>query len=217
MALQRRRPGPGPVRHGDRGVRYAAEPWSGAASSGRRAARATVPTTRRRRASSPRPRRRTSTTSASAPGRRPGRRCSSMSRSSTTGSACTRPRAAAPRPRRGPAGKGPTCARPRDVLVPPLHSSGGGPLVRSLASMSAGRTTRSRPTSGRSVMLHRRAIALDLLASHRLGAQHLEAIGLPILRVGHLPAAHQQAGQGAILAQLVVDRSVGPYASFPPS
>ena len=25
-ALQRRRPGPGPVRHGDRGVRYAAEP-----------------------------------------------------------------------------------------------------------------------------------------------------------------------------------------------
>ena len=32
-----------------------------------------------------------------------------------------------PRPRRGPAWKGSTCARPRDVLIPPLHSSGGGP------------------------------------------------------------------------------------------
>src|SRR6187397_2589283 len=47
-----------------------------------------------------------------------------MSRSSTTGSVCTRPWATAPRPRRGPAWKGSTCARPRDVLIPPLHSSG---------------------------------------------------------------------------------------------
>src|SRR4051794_32442151 len=50
-----------------------------------------------------------------------------MSSSSTTGSACTRAWATAPRPRRGPAWKGSTCARPRDVLIPPLHSSGGGP------------------------------------------------------------------------------------------
>src|SRR4051794_31583340 len=50
-----------------------------------------------------------------------------MSRSSTTGSVYTRPWATAPRPRRGPAWKGSTCARPRDVLIPPLHSSGGGP------------------------------------------------------------------------------------------
>src|SRR3954463_6902124 len=50
-------------------------------------------------------------------------------RSSTTGSVCTRPWVTAPRPRRGPAWKGSTCARPRDVLIPPLHSSGGGPVV----------------------------------------------------------------------------------------
>src|SRR4051794_21864533 len=51
-----------------------------------------------------------------------------MSSSSTTGSACTRAWATAPRPRPGPAWKGSTCARPRDVLIPPLHSSGGGPV-----------------------------------------------------------------------------------------
>src|SRR4051812_28546369 len=51
-----------------------------------------------------------------------------MSRSSTTGSVRTRPWVTAPRPRRGPAWTGSTCARPRDVLIPPLHSSGGGPL-----------------------------------------------------------------------------------------
>src|SRR5690349_10759836 len=52
-----------------------------------------------------------------------------MSRSSTTGNACPRPWATAPRPRRGPAWKGSTGARPRDVLIPPLHSSGGGPAL----------------------------------------------------------------------------------------
>src|SRR4051794_25980799 len=58
-------------------------------------------------------------------------------RSSTTGSACTRPWATAPRPRRGPAWKGSPCARPRDVLISSLHSSGGAPVCRS-----------SRPWSG---------------------------------------------------------------------
>src|SRR5436309_8688048 len=60
-----------------------------------------------------------------------------MSRSSTTGSACTRPWATAPRPRRGPAWQGSTCARPRDVLIPPLHSSGGGPLEAARHVISA--------------------------------------------------------------------------------
>src|SRR4051812_30009943 len=50
-----------------------------------------------------------------------------MSRSSTTGSACTRPWATAPRPRRGPTWTGSPCARPRDVLIPPLHPQGTGP------------------------------------------------------------------------------------------
>src|SRR3954451_22859921 len=60
-------------------------------------------------------------------------------RSSTTGSACARPRATAPRPRRGPAWKGSTCARPRDVLIPPLHSSGGGPADVALRAVGVRR------------------------------------------------------------------------------
>src|SRR4051794_25168792 len=50
-----------------------------------------------------------------------------MSRSSTTGSGCTRPWATAPRPRPGPAWKGSACVQPRDVLISSLHSAGGSP------------------------------------------------------------------------------------------
>src|SRR3954447_8877313 len=82
---------------------------------------------RRWRASSPRSRRSTSTTPASAPARRHGRRCSSTSKCSTTGSGYTRASATAPRPRRAPTWKGSACVRPRDVLIPPLHSPGAGP------------------------------------------------------------------------------------------
>ncbi len=47
--------------------------------------------------------------------------------SSTTGSACTRPSAIAPRPRRGPAWKGSPCLQLHDALIPPLHAEGGSP------------------------------------------------------------------------------------------
>src|SRR4051794_41273419 len=50
-----------------------------------------------------------------------------MSRSSTTGSGCTRPWAIGPRPRPGPPWKESACVQPRDVLIPSLHSSGGSP------------------------------------------------------------------------------------------
>ena len=46
------------------------------------------------------------------------------------GSACTRPRAIAPRPRRGPAWKGSPCSKPHDLLIPSLHSQGAGPNCR---------------------------------------------------------------------------------------
>src|SRR4051812_42044380 len=73
-----------------------------------------------------------------------------MSRSSITGSACTRPWATAPRPRRGPAWKGSTCARPRDVLIPPLHSSGGGPLpTRDLGDGGHGHAPQPPAAEGR--------------------------------------------------------------------
>src|SRR5205814_6154623 len=67
-----------------------------------------------------------------------------MSRSSTTGSGCTRPWATAPRPRPGPAWKGSACVQPRDVLIPSLHSAGGSPgeavhLAQELADERGGR------------------------------------------------------------------------------
>src|SRR5215208_4014345 len=68
-----------------------------------------------------------STKPGSAPGRRPRQPCSTTSRSSTTGSVCTRPLAIAPRSRRGSAWKGLPSAQPRDVLISPLHSQGAGP------------------------------------------------------------------------------------------
>src|SRR3954447_13847214 len=87
-----------------------------------------------------------------------------MSRSSTTGSACTRPWATAPRPRRGPAWKGSTCARPRDVLIPPLHSSGGGPSPPGLPRRPVGGSRRMRRA-----LLERCADRdHDLLPPHRL-------------------------------------------------
>src|SRR4051794_39095012 len=79
------------------------------------------------RASSPRSRRSTSTTPASAPAPRRGRRCSNISKCSITGSGYTRASATAPRPRRAPTWKGSVRVRPRDVLIPPLHSPGAGP------------------------------------------------------------------------------------------
>src|SRR3954468_17866821 len=48
--------------------------------------------------------------------------------SCTTGSGYTRALATAPRPRRAPTWKGSARVRPRDVLIPPLHSPGTGPL-----------------------------------------------------------------------------------------
>src|SRR3954470_19228105 len=73
-----------------------------------------------------------SITSASTPARKPGRRCSTTSRSSIIGNGYTRPSAIAPRPRRGPAWRGSPCSRRHDVLIPPLHSPGGSPVVMTL-------------------------------------------------------------------------------------
>src|SRR5688572_25639397 len=60
---------------------------------------------------------------------RRGRRCSSTSRSFTIDSACTRPWATEPRPRLAPAWRGSPCARQPDILISPLHTKGGGPVM----------------------------------------------------------------------------------------
>src|SRR4051794_24082298 len=80
------------------------------------------------RASWPRSKQSGSMRLGSAPARRRGRRCSSISRCSTIGSACTQPWATAPRLRRGPAWRRSPCVRQHDILIAPLHSKGGGPL-----------------------------------------------------------------------------------------
>src|SRR4051794_27921197 len=72
-----------------------------------------------------------------APVRRPRQPCSNTSRSSTTGSGCTRPSAIAPRSRPGSAWKGWPCVQPRDVLILPLHSQGAGPDTPKLPGCAA--------------------------------------------------------------------------------
>jgi transposase InsO family protein len=131
MALQRRRPEPGLMHHSDRGGQYAAEPYR------RVLERHGIEQSMSRRGNcldnAPMEsffaslKKEHVTTSASAPAPRPGRRCSSTWRCSTTGSGCTRPWATVPRPKRALTWKGSACARPPDVLIPPLHSPGRGP------------------------------------------------------------------------------------------
>src|SRR3954470_7961629 len=95
-------------------------------------------------------------------------------RSSTTGSACTRPWATAPRPRRGPAWKGSPCARPRDVLIPPLHSSVGGPALDPvdhaaaiLLDLAHDRPEEARPVGRRELAeRHWTPLASDFTAHH---------------------------------------------------
>src|SRR3954449_9747025 len=63
----------------------------------------------------------------SAPVRRQGRPCSSTSRSSIIGSACTQPWAIALQLKPGPAWRRSLCARQHDILIASLHSQGGSP------------------------------------------------------------------------------------------
>src|SRR3954452_8811631 len=65
----------------------------------------------------------------SAPAPRRGPRCSSTSRSSIIGTACTQPWAIARQPKPGPAWRRSLCARQPDILIAPLHSQGGSPLL----------------------------------------------------------------------------------------
>src|SRR4051812_24025001 len=68
----------------------------------------------------------------SAPVRRQGRPCSSTSRSSIIGSACTQPWAIALQLKPGPAWRRSLCARQHDILIASLHSQGGSPVVAGL-------------------------------------------------------------------------------------
>src|SRR4051812_17946079 len=134
-----------------------------------------------------------------------------MSRSSITGSACTRPWATAPRPRRGPAWKGSTCARPRDVLIPPLHSSGGGPVDRLVTD--GGPAVRLFPLEPAGDLL-RRPAGLQALGDARaqalVGRQlaaPLPASARQVLGVqGEVAAEAAVAVPEAVAAQLPVDR-----------
>src|SRR5829696_6195739 len=65
----------------------------------------------------------------SAPAPKRGPRCSSTSRSSIIGSACTQPWAIALQPKPGPAWRRSLCARQPDILIAPLHSQGGSPKL----------------------------------------------------------------------------------------
>src|SRR4051812_23770947 len=65
----------------------------------------------------------------SAPVRRQGRPCSSTSRSSIIGSACTQPWAIALQLKPGPAWRRSLCARQHDILIASLHSQGGSPYT----------------------------------------------------------------------------------------
>src|SRR3954463_15088041 len=67
----------------------------------------------------------------SAPVRRQGRACSSTSRSSIIGSACTQPSAIALQLKPGPAWRRSLCARQHDILIASLHSQGGSPVYTS--------------------------------------------------------------------------------------
>src|SRR5215203_2115693 len=81
------------------------------------------------RASLPRSRRSASMRPRSAPAPRPKQPCSSISRSFTIGSACTRPWDTEPRPRLAPAWRRSPCERQPDILISPLHTKGGGPVL----------------------------------------------------------------------------------------
>src|SRR3954449_3374959 len=133
----------------------------------------------------------------SAPVRRQGRPCSSTSRSSIIGSACTQPWAIALQLKPGPAWRRSLCARQHDILIASLHSQGGCPV---------------EPTSGRDAARPSRLVQpmstvsippiLSLLISHIAAAVPRRAritftellIGAAATRGGHVTDAILAAG-----------------------